>query len=76
MSDEAQYAVYLLDEGPLAMATGKGKLLYKGDDSIEVGKAICDATLLPENGGRTLRVYDYRLFGGGVNHIQIRKETT
>jgi len=62
-----QFTVCILKDEPLAKATGESdEWLYEGDSAMEAAK-ICDRTLKDAKyKGRTMRVYNFSLWGGGV----------
>lgn len=65
------FNVTLLEDGPLAAATGKGETLYDGDSLEEANEISNAAGNNPAYNGRTIRFYDYHLFGGGIKDMKI-----
>jgi len=52
-------------------ATGKGTILYQGDNAGAASQAATDAKADPANKGRYVRTYNYAFLGGGMNDTKI-----
>lgn len=51
--------------------TGQGIIVYEGDDAREARAAMDQERAKPENKGRYLRLYNFALFGGGIQDTLI-----
>lgn len=68
-SKQNTFAVVLINEGD--RHTGRGTVLYQGDNAGAASQAATDAKADPANKGKYVRTYNYLLFGGGMSDTKI-----
>lgn len=70
----AVYNVTLLSVDNFEALKGLGETLYEGDDMGAAQAAGEKAFLNRANQGRTIRFYDFHLFGGGMKDTIIKDQ--
>lgn len=68
-SFDATFAVMLLN--PENRHTGKGTMIYSGDDGDAAKKAADEESRKLQNIGKFIRFYDFRFLGGGMRDMKI-----
>jgi hypothetical protein len=65
------FNIMLLADDVMAQCTGRGETLYDGDNLEAAHNVVREVAKNPAYKGRTIRFYDYHLFGGCMKDVKI-----